>query len=264
MPPTASLTWKLLKEGDYIWRKISGSSGLADVYWGTGYSPGEHTKDIIRLDMLTYLVSQSVGERKFGLPLAEIRISRPTTTGVRAVVIYGTARGGGPGRPIAYSKMMTKEEITSVPVLKQRFGFDPELKLYSRPRSIAVALFNQRIEETEVSSARAAANLVLDHRIDLLNLGEFIFKGAAFERLRSNEVRGELVFEQKAAVPAIEPGVYGNIYAVPKLEVLEEWAYDENKPDPQEQVYRVTAAQLYGYQINRDWFNPWWNEAFDS
>ncbi len=93
--------------------------------------------------------------------------------------------------------------------------------------------------------------------LNLLNLGDFVFEGADFKRLRSNEVRGRLTFVQTAAVWDLTIA-YGSDRPIPELGVLGEYRTADSNAVP---VEAIAKEELYP-RIPDTAFNGYWTFEF--
>ena len=220
----------------------------------------DHT--IIVEEVMSHLLDNYGGDppKLLGLPLRRVQSKRVSNTNGMVTTVWGTGRFGGGGyRPLQYRTTETRDHAIDIPVIKgisEVNGVYTQLVEYPWFRPLEIWKYNARIEDG-VDFANAI-DATTEHKGGQLRIDgyDWVFGGGDFRRLRSNEIRGELMFWHWAAMPEFAPGSgLGNLWKIPALGHIEEYAVlgDGNADG---------SISKYGGErpvIPVNTFNTWWD-----
>lgn len=225
-------TVKLLREGDYIRRKDTGFDGAVDLYQvkGLGLDSVEDRSQVANI------VEGQLGPNpsKWGLPLSAIRVKRFASDQAYVNVIWGRARNGGYFLPTTFSGSRTTGVNHPIPIF-YRHPDNPQwqLKWDSMERKVTTFRWNTRIQESTLGAKRNEFRAFNGMLKDFSGMGLMRLVDGGHQRLASNEVRFELVFEQPQAVKPFAVGDLGNEIAVAALLLGQEYKILESQDPPQ-------------------------------
>lgn len=226
-------TVELLRSGEYVRRYDSNADGIADLYYVSGLLV-DASEDRSRVtDIVESHLTDENLLTKWGVPLSQIRPKRFSADGAYVQVIYGRIRGGGYFLPLTYSGVSVRSELHSIPVFYQELN-NPEWKLkwFDIERKSALFRWNTRVQDVNLPTYRNEFRAFNGMLRSMGSMGMMRLVDGGFHRLASNEVRGELIFEQPQAVKGFPIDTIGNKVSVPALLFGEQYALNEGGPTP--------------------------------